>query len=50
MTNGEKNTRQQFSSREGGLMQVTDITSHTLGVVLWDDGQLEEYVFPMITK
>ncbi|MGI9088718.1 MAG: Hsp70 family protein [Chthoniobacterales bacterium] len=51
---GEKvlpeDTRQQFSSREGGLMQVTNITSHTLGVVLWDDGQLEEYVFPMIRK
>jgi molecular chaperone DnaK len=51
---GEKvlpnDTREQFSSREGGLMQVTDITSHTLGVVLWDEGQLEEYVFPMINK
>jgi molecular chaperone DnaK len=31
-------------------MQVTDITSHTLGVVLWDENQLEEYVFPMIRK
>src|ERR1041385_3779198 len=29
-------TRQQFSSREGGLIQVQNITSHTLGVVLWD--------------
>ncbi len=51
---GEKflpeDTRQQFSGREGGLIQVTDITSHTLGVVLWDEGQLEEYVFPMIRK
>jgi len=45
-----EDTRQQFSSREGGLMQVTNITSHTLGVVLWDDGSLEEYVFPMINK
>jgi molecular chaperone DnaK len=43
-------TRQQFSSREGGLIQVRNITSHTLGVVLWDEGQLEEYVFPMIKK
>lgn len=43
-------TRQQFSSREGGLIQVTDITSHTLGVVLWDDAGLEEYVYPMIRK
>jgi len=46
---GDK-TRQQFSSREGGLIQVNDITSHTLGVVLWDDKNLEEYVFPMIRK
>ena len=51
---GEKvlgeNTRQQFSSRDGRLIQVTDITSHTLGVVLWDESNLEEYVFPMIKK
>ena len=51
---GEKtlpaDTRQQFSSREGGLIQVQNITSHTLGVVLWDESQLEEYVFPMIKK
>ena len=51
---GEKvlpeDTRQQFSSREGALIQVTNITSHTLGVVLWDEGQLEEYVYPMISK
>jgi molecular chaperone DnaK len=43
-------TRDQFSSREGGLIQVNDITSHTLGVVLWDEASLEEYVFPMIRK
>ncbi|MEP6808765.1 MAG: Hsp70 family protein [Chthoniobacterales bacterium] len=53
-TTGEQmlpeDTRQQFSSREGGLMQITNITSHTLGVVLWDEGHLEEYVFPMIQK
>jgi molecular chaperone DnaK len=51
---GEKvlpdNTREQFSSREGALIQVTNITSHTLGVVLWDEAHLEEYVFPMIKK
>ncbi|HEX8280358.1 MAG TPA: Hsp70 family protein [Chthoniobacterales bacterium] len=45
-----EDTRAQFSSREGALIQVTNITSHTLGVVLWDDRELEEYVFPMITK
>ena len=53
-TTGEKmlpsETRQQFSSREGGLIQVRNITSHTLGVVLWDEAHLEEYVFPMIKK
>jgi len=43
-------TRQRFSSTEGGLVQVTDITSHTLGVVLWNEKQLQEYVFPMIRK
>ena len=44
-TSGEKiladHARDQFSSREGRLMQVTDITSHTLGVVLWDDANLD---------
>jgi molecular chaperone DnaK (HSP70) len=53
-SSGEKlladTTRQKFSSREGGLIQVNDITSHTLGVVLWDETNLEEYVFPMIQK
>ncbi len=43
-------TREQFAGRDGGLIQVTNITSHTLGVVLWDEAQLEEYVFPMIRK
>ena len=51
---GEKvlaeNTRQQFSCRDGRLIQVSDITSHTLGVVLWDESNLEEYVYPMIKK
>ena len=45
-----EDTRQQFSSRDGRLMQVSDITSHTLGVVLWDETNLEEYVYPMIPK
>lgn len=43
-------TRQQFSARDGALIQVTNITSHTLGVVLWDENRMEEYVFPMIKK
>src|SRR4029077_19932476 len=42
--------RQRFSGLDGGLIEVTDITSHTLGVVLWDEKQLQEYVFPMIRK
>jgi molecular chaperone DnaK len=43
-------TRRQLSSPEGNLIEVTDITSHTLGVVLWDEKHLQEYVFPMIRK
>lgn len=43
-------TRQQFSNRDGSLIKVSNITSHTLGVVLWDDTRMEEYVFPMIAK
>ena len=29
---------------------MRNITTHTLGVVLWDETQVEEYVFPMIRK
>src|SRR5438105_10776965 len=46
----EDGVRRHFSSLDGGLIEVTDITSHTLGVVLWDEKQLQEYVFPMIRK
>jgi molecular chaperone DnaK len=42
--------REQFSSADGSLIKVTNITTHTLGLVLWDDSQVEEYVFPMIRK
>ncbi|MDQ3623495.1 MAG: Hsp70 family protein [Verrucomicrobiota bacterium] len=42
--------REQFSSADGSLIKVTNITTHTLGVVLWDDSKIEEYVFPMIKK
>jgi molecular chaperone DnaK len=45
-----EDTRAQFSSGEGALIEITNITSHTLGVVLWDDEENEEYVYPMITK
>jgi molecular chaperone DnaK len=43
-------TREQFSGREGKLIQITNITSHTLGVVLYDNVKQEDYVFPMIKK
>lgn len=43
-------TREKLSDSEGTLVRVTNITTHTLGVVLWDDEHLEEYVFPMIKK
>src|SRR5207237_3902478 len=46
----DDSVRRQFSALDGGLIEVTDITSHTLGVVLWDERQLQEYVFPMIRK
>jgi len=42
--------REQFSDKDGGLMKITNITTHTLGVVLWDEGKVEEYVFAMIPK
>jgi molecular chaperone DnaK len=45
-----EDTRQQFSARDGALIQVTNITSHTLGVVLWDENEMQEYVYPMINK
>ncbi len=53
-TKGERvlpqEVRDQFSGDDGSLIKVTNITTHTLGVVLWDDGKVEEYVFPMIRK
>jgi molecular chaperone DnaK len=42
--------RDRFSAHDGSLIKVTNITTHTLGVVLWDDSKVEEYVFPMIKK
>jgi len=43
-------TRGRLSGTDGALVRVTNITTHTLGVVLWDDEPMEEYVFPMIKK
>ena len=42
--------RRKFSTDEGDLLRVTNITTHTLGVVLWDENIHEEYVFPMIPR
>jgi len=42
--------RDQFSAADGSLMRVSNITTHSLGVVLWDDMKAEEYVFTMIPK
>lgn len=33
--------RDQFSAADGSLIKVTNITTHTLGVVLWDDDKVE---------
>ena len=43
-------TREKLTGSDGALVRVTNITTHTLGVVLWDDEEMEEYVFPMIKK
>ncbi|MEP6670069.1 MAG: Hsp70 family protein [Chthoniobacter sp.] len=45
-----KEVRNKFSKEDGSLIKVTNIATHTLGVILWDDGKVEEYVFPMIRK
>lgn len=33
-----------------GQMRVSEVATHTLGIVLWDPVRSEEYVFPMIPK
>ena len=43
-------TREKLTGTDGALVRVTNITTHTLGVVLWDDEEMEEYVFTMIKK
>jgi molecular chaperone DnaK len=42
--------RAKLSDSDGALVQVNNITTHTLGVVLWNHEKSEEYVFPMIKK
>ena len=43
-------TRDQFTTKEGALMEITTIASHTLGVVIWNKQDGREEVFPMIKK
>jgi molecular chaperone DnaK len=42
--------REQFSGRDGTVLRVSDVCSHSLGVVLWDHARGEEYVYPMLAK
>ena len=43
-------TREELSGQDGRLIRVTNITTHTLGIILWDEANQEEYVFPMIRR
>lgn len=45
-----EHARAQLSGSNGRLIRVTDITTHTLGIVLWNEETQEDYVFPMINK
>lgn len=42
--------RARLSGPNGALIRITDITTHALGLVLWNAAENEEYVFPMIPK
>lgn len=42
--------REQFSGEDGELIKVSNITTHSLGVVLWDEKSGEAKVFPMIKR
>jgi molecular chaperone DnaK len=42
--------RGQFSSPQGKLLRVSDVSTHSLGIVLWDTPNAEEYVHRMIPK
>jgi molecular chaperone DnaK len=41
---------ERFTSPAGELVNVTNVTTHTLGVVLWDHAKVDEYAYPMIPK
>lgn len=42
--------RRQFSRSDGEIIRVSNITTHTLGVVLWDEAQGQTVVSPMIKR
>jgi molecular chaperone DnaK len=42
--------KNQYSTKEGKLIKVTNIATHTLGVVLWDNAKNREFVYPMIER
>jgi molecular chaperone DnaK len=42
--------RGQFSGRDGELIKVSNITTHSLGVVIWDHALQEETVHAMIKR
>jgi len=42
--------RRQFSRSDGEIIRVSNITTHTLGVVLWDEAQGQTIVSPMIKR
>jgi molecular chaperone DnaK (HSP70) len=42
--------RGQFSGNDGELIKVSNITTHTLGVVIWDHALEEETVHAMIQR
>ncbi len=42
--------REQFSTSRGELIKVTNIATHTLGVVLWDEAAGQALVSPMIQR
>jgi len=45
-----QSVRGQFSGADGELIKVSNITTHTLGVVIWDHAREEEVVHAMIHR
>ncbi len=42
--------RDMFRTKTGDFIQVTNIASHSLGVVLWDSAKKQEFVYRMIDR